>query len=200
VAKPADAAHRRVEILAALLRVAASRGLHAASMRTVAAEAGVTVSTVQYYFHTKEQLLLAALHHLAEAVSRRATAELHTAEARSVRDTVRAWLVQLIPADHEQRASYAVFAAYAALAFTDPALAQLPYTRNSAELQTALAGLLTAAQRAGDLAADRDPHAEAANALALATGLGDSVMTNMRTPEAAFGLLDYHLDHVFRTL
>jgi len=50
------------------------------------------------------------------------------------------------------------------------------------------------------LAADRDPQAEAANALALATGLGDSVMTNMRTPETALGLLHYHLDHLFRTL
>jgi hypothetical protein len=43
-----------------------------------------------------------------------------------------------------------------------------------------------------------DPEADAANAPALATGLGDSVMTNTRTPEAAIGLLQYHLDHLFR--
>ena len=86
----------------------------------------------------------------------------------------------------------------AGLAYTGPALAQLPYTRNTAELQRALAGVLATAQRAGEVAHDRDTGADAANALALATGPGDSVMTNMRTPEAAIGLLHYHLDHLFR--
>jgi DNA-binding transcriptional regulator YbjK len=40
---------------------AATRGLHAAGIREVAAEAGVSLRLVQYYyFGTKEELLLAA--------------------------------------------------------------------------------------------------------------------------------------------
>jgi AcrR family transcriptional regulator len=197
VPRLADHGRRREEILAALLRVAATRGLHAASMRTVAAEAGVTVSTVQYYFGTKEELLLAGLQHLAEAVGRRAAAAIRSAGAGSTRATVQAWVEQLIPSDAEQRASFAVFAAYAALAATDPALAELPYTRNTAELERALSGLLAAARSAGEVDASGDPAAEAANLLALATGLGDSVMAGMRTSEAAHELLCYHLGRLF---
>ncbi|MEV1329233.1 TetR family transcriptional regulator C-terminal domain-containing protein [Micromonospora costi] len=201
-----DHEQRRAEIVAALLRIAASRGLHAASMRTVAAEAGVTVSTVQYYFHSKERLLFAGLQHLTELLARRAGAagsdavaagaETRTG-AMGVRDTIEAWLVQFIPVDAEQRASYTVFAAYHALALTDPALAELPYAANSLALEQALGARLAAAQRAGEVAADREPELEAANLLALATGLGNGVMAGAREPAAAVGLLRYQLDRLF---
>ena len=39
------------------MRTAAARGLHATGMREVAAEAGVSLRLVQYYFGTKEELL-----------------------------------------------------------------------------------------------------------------------------------------------
>jgi TetR/AcrR family transcriptional regulator, transcriptional repressor of bet genes len=194
VPRLADHEQRRAGILAALLRIASTKGLHAASMRTVAAEAGVTVSTVQYYFHTKEGLLFAGLAHLAEAIGRRATPK---AESTTAREAVQAALVELIPVDGEQRATYAVFAAYHALALTDPALAEQPYTRRSTGLEGALAERIESAQRAGEIARDRDPAAEAANLLALATGLADSVMANMRTPESALALVRYHLDQLF---
>jgi AcrR family transcriptional regulator len=185
---------RRGEILDALLRIAGSRGLHAASMRTVAASAGVTVSTVQYYFHTKEQLLYAGLQHLADAVHRRAVEE---PALVSNRHRVRAWLVQMIPADDEQRLTYTVFAAYHALALTDPELAGLPYGNRASGLEQALSTYLRAAQLAGELTPDTDPHAEAANLLALATGLGNGVMGNLRTATEATHLLDYQLDRLF---
>ncbi|GAA1613520.1 TetR/AcrR family transcriptional regulator [Actinoplanes couchii] len=173
--KLSDHAERRAHILDALLRIAAARGLHAVSMRTVAAESGVTVSTVQYWFHTKERLLFAGLEHLALGVSQRAA---------STGDDARAWLVQLIPADDEQRAAYTVFAAYHALALTDPALAALPYARNSAALENRIAAEF--------------PGPGAAILLALATGLADGVMAGMRTAEEAIALLDHQLARMDR--
>ncbi|QKW12602.1 TetR/AcrR family transcriptional regulator [Verrucosispora sp. NA02020] len=190
---------RRGEILAALLRIAGERGLHAVSMRTVAAQAGVSVSTVQYYFRTKEELLFAGLRHQADIVGRRAVAGMPVDPAEHPRDSLRAWLVQFVPVDAEQRAAYIVFAAYHALALTDPALAELSYSRDSVELERALCELVAAAQRSGAVPAERDADAEAGNLLALATGLADSVMAGMRSPETAIALLDYQLDHVFRT-
>ena len=65
VPKRADHEERRRQIADALLRTAAMRGLHAAGMREVAAEAGVSLRLVQYYFGTKEELLLAAMQYLA---------------------------------------------------------------------------------------------------------------------------------------
>lgn len=209
--KLADHEQRRAQIIDALLRIAADRGLHAATMRTVAAEAGVTVSTVQYYFHTKEQLLFASLHHLSEAVQRRVAARLSaqgggpggdsspTGASRPVRTILGEWLGALIPSDAEQRAAYTVFAAYHALALTDPELAALPYARNSHHLEDGLRDLLARARRDGEVAADRDVAVEAANLLALATGLADSVMAGLRDAEAALGLLGHQLDRVFDT-
>jgi AcrR family transcriptional regulator len=54
VPRRVDHAQRRRQIGEALLRIAHTRGLQAASMREVAAEAGVSLRLVQYYFHTKE--------------------------------------------------------------------------------------------------------------------------------------------------
>ena len=63
--KRVDHEERRRQIADALLRTAATRGLHAAGMREVAAEAGVSLRLVQYYFGTKEELMLFAMQQLA---------------------------------------------------------------------------------------------------------------------------------------
>src|ERR1700759_1924338 len=77
--KRVDHEERRRQIAEALLRVAAARGLHATGMREVAAEAGVSLRLVQYYFGTKEELLLAAMQHLAARYSARAVARFREA-------------------------------------------------------------------------------------------------------------------------
>ncbi|HEX8628427.1 MAG TPA: TetR family transcriptional regulator [Catenuloplanes sp.] len=211
--KLSDHEQRRRQILEALLLIAATRGLHVASMRTVAAEAGVSVSTVQYYFHSKEQLLFAGLQYAAESMAARAVTAGRSAgdpahsdggSTRSAGDPARSalegWLTQLIPASDEQRASYTVFAAYHALALTDRALAEQPYARHSTALERAVADHLSAARQAGAMAAERDPATEAANLIAVVTGLADGVMGGLRTADAARDLLRYHLDQVFRPL
>ena len=71
--KRVDHEERRRQITDALLRTAATRGLHAAGMREVAAEAGVSLRLVQYYFGTKEELMLAAMQNLAARYSERAS-------------------------------------------------------------------------------------------------------------------------------
>lgn len=50
--KRVDHEQRRRQIGEALLRVASTRGLQSATMREVAAEAGVSLRLVQYYFHS----------------------------------------------------------------------------------------------------------------------------------------------------
>src|ERR1700753_3985711 len=77
VAERGDHEERRRQIADALVRAAAARGLHATGMREVAAEAGVSLRLVQYYFGTKEELMLAAMQQLATQYSERAMARLH---------------------------------------------------------------------------------------------------------------------------
>ena len=89
------------------MRTAAKRGLHATGMREVAAEAGVSLRLVQYYFGTKEELLLAAMQQLAAQFSDRAMARIrqsrHGDGPASPRDVIAAILAEALPADDERR-------------------------------------------------------------------------------------------------
>jgi AcrR family transcriptional regulator len=57
------AGRRKVAVLEAAVRVIASRGAEATRFADVAAESGVPVSTLQYYFGSREDLLVAAFRH-----------------------------------------------------------------------------------------------------------------------------------------
>jgi AcrR family transcriptional regulator len=176
-------------VLDALLRIAGTKGLHAATMRSVAAEAGVSVATVQYYFHTKEELLFAGLEHAAQQVGKRAMAAFQAAEGLEPRDRLEAWLTQLLPADDEQRRLYTVFAAYHALALTDEKLRASPYSQWSSQLERVVEGMLST----------EDSAVDAANVVAMASGLGDSVMAGMRDFPEAVRHLRHQLNRLFST-
>src|ERR1700733_8504211 len=135
VPKRVDHEERRRQISDALLRTAATRGLHATGMREVAAEAGVSLRLVQYYFGTKEELLLAAMQHLATQFAGRAMARINrlkeTDTPVSPRAVIAAILTEGLPADDERRTFTVLYTAYFALSLPDPALAIAPLVRNS---------------------------------------------------------------------
>ena len=70
--KQVDHDVRRREMTDAVCRITAKGGLAAATFREVAAEAGVSVRLVQYYFGSKDELMLAT----QRDVAARATARL----------------------------------------------------------------------------------------------------------------------------
>ncbi|WIM94611.1 TetR/AcrR family transcriptional regulator [Actinoplanes oblitus] len=59
-------AAKRVEVLAAAGEVVAARGADATRFSDVTAATGVGVSTLQYYFGTREDMLIAVFRHAAE--------------------------------------------------------------------------------------------------------------------------------------
>ena len=199
--KRVDHEVRRRQIADALLRTAATRGLHATGMREVAAEAGVSLRLVQYYFGTKEELLLAAMQHLAAQFSERALARIRRIKQAggpaSPRDVIAAILAEALPVDDERRTFAVLNAAYFALSLTDPALAIGPLVRNSNAVTDLVAAQLRAAQAAGDTPARLDPDAEALGLLAMSHGLGLSVLGGQSPPGQAQAVIDYHLDRLF---
>ncbi len=199
--KRVDHEERRRQICAALLRTAAARGLHATGMREVAAEAGVSLRLVQYYFGTKEELMLAAMQQLATQYSERAMARLRrtigTEHPARPRDIIAAILTEGLPADEERRTFTTLYTAYFALSLTEPALALSPLVRNSSAVIGVAAAQLKAAQAAGDMPAGLDPDTEALSLLALSAGLGQAVLGGHSTPEQAQAVIDYHLDRLF---
>jgi len=201
VPKRVDHEERRRQIADALLRTAAERGLHATGMREVAAEAGVSLRLVQYYFGTKEELLLAAMQHLAAQFGDRVLARIRrikeTESPASPRDVIAAILTEALPADDERRTFIVLYTAYFALSLTDPALAIAPLVRNSAAVIDVVAAQLRAAQAAGDAPAHLDPDLEAVSLLAMGAGLGTSVLGGQSSPAEAQAVIDYHLYRLF---
>jgi AcrR family transcriptional regulator len=201
VPKRVDHEERRRQIADALVRTAATRGLHATGMREVAAEAGVSLRLVQYYFGTKEELLLAAMQYLAAGFAERGLARIRriseTGGPASPRDVIAAILTEGLPADDERRTFTVLYTAYFALSLTDPALAIAPLIRNSDAVVTVVAAQLRAAQAAGDTPAHLDPDTEAISLLAMSAGLGTSVLGGHSSPEQAQAVIDYHLDRLF---
>jgi AcrR family transcriptional regulator len=201
VPKRVDHEERRRQISDALLRTAATRGLHATGMREVAAEAGVSLRLVQYYFGTKEELMLAAMQHLAARYSERALARINrikeTENPVNPRDVIAAILVEGLPADDERRTFTILYTAYFALSLTDPALAIGPLARNSSVVIDVVAAQLKAAQAASDAPAGLDPDLEALSLLAMSAGLGTSILGGQSSPEQAQAVIDYHLDRLF---
>ena len=61
------AGRRKIAVLEAACRVIAERGADATRFADVAAESGVPVSTLQYYFGSREDLLVAAFRHESSA-------------------------------------------------------------------------------------------------------------------------------------
>jgi len=201
VPKRVDHEERRQQIADALLRAAAARGLHATGMREVAAEAGVSLRLVQYYFGTKEELLLTAMQQLAGRFAARATARFKEARGSGgpahPRDVIAAILAESLPADDERRTFHLVYTAYLALSLTDPALAIAPLVRNSGAVIGVVAAQLRAAQADGGTPAHLDPGLEAFSLIAMSAGLATSVLAGQSSAGEAQAVIDYQLDRLF---
>ncbi|MFD7087339.1 TetR/AcrR family transcriptional regulator [Streptomyces sp. NPDC056652] len=197
--KRVDHAERRTEIAEALVRVAGRQGLHAVGMRDVAAEAGVSLRLVQYYFETKEKLLLFGLQHLTGRFGERVTTRLTAAGGRpGPRATIEALLMVALPTDEESRTFHYVLTSYALLAVNDTALAAQPFIKDPDAAEDTVAGLLRQAREDGLLRPGVDPRREAAGLLAMSAGLGTGILVGQRDPESAAAVLEHHLDRVFK--
>ncbi|MFN2494937.1 MAG: TetR/AcrR family transcriptional regulator [Pseudonocardiaceae bacterium] len=195
--KKVDHHARRTQIADALLRIAATHGLQAISLRHVAAEAGVSAGMVQHYFRTKDKMMTFALEVVSDNVQARlAAGAADLDDADSPKAVVRALLVQMLPLDEARRLEGHVGLAFHAYAAIRPAMAD--QLRADAELLLAfLADRIRAAQRSGDAPATLDPAGAAITLLALVEGLSMQVLVRYYPPETALDIFDAHLCTVF---
>ena len=191
MAERVDHAARRRQIAQAAASVAAELGLHAVSMRTTAAAAGVSVTLVQYYFGNKEGLLLGLMAHLERLSVLRWHDRLRATDADGGRAVLDAFVAEAIPDDEASRLFHLVGTSFAMLAVTDPALSD-----GAAGLTRLEAIVADAFRQAGAGGAGRDPAVETARLVALVNGLGTSVLLGHRTAVQANGIASMHLDDV----
>ena len=105
-------------------------------------------------------------------------------------------LTSTLPTDEDSRLERPAWTAYFAVALTDPD--QLAGATNHPDApEDFLTGVLTRAQEAGEVAADRDPRTEIVSLLALTNGLTDNVLGRQRSADDAIVVLRYGLDRRF---
>ncbi|MBP2191420.1 AcrR family transcriptional regulator [Nocardia goodfellowii] len=188
---------RRHQIAEAVWRLAGRGGLEQVTLRLVAAEAGVSARLLQYYFGTREQLLLGALEILNNDAEQQAKERMAAlGEAPGMRAIVRGVLHEMLPLDEERRNRHVVYAAYFIRFLTEPALVAVARDSPPA-LANLVADLIIEGQRLGQVRDDTDPAAEAAFLLAGTEGLQTRVLLAQLSAERAVELIDRQLDRIF---
>lgn len=196
--KKVDHTQRRQEIVDALWRVTARDGMTGVSFREVAAEAGVSVRRVQYYFGTKAQLLLASLQLLGERIVGRGMVTIRAAGPDPPSETMlRAAIEGAQPLDDERRRDVFLFFCFYVASLTDTNLAS-EVVGLQRWLVPTFAGLIRQAAERGETWDGIDPDSEAAILLAANTGLALSALAGLSTPEESMAAMDYQLRRIFR--
>src|SRR5271170_38995 len=98
-----DREARRRAIAEAIFEVIGNRGLEAVSLRDVAAQAGVSMGSVQHYFSSKEEMLQFALGHMRDRALARLQEELGQLVNPSARQQVRAAARVMLPVGEQGR-------------------------------------------------------------------------------------------------
>ena len=188
---------RRRQIAGAVWRIAADQGLDAVNMRDVAAEAGVSLRLVQYYFETKHNLLVLALRYLNERSEQRATARIAaTPGATSTRVVLREVLMEFLPIDDEHRDTLRVHLAYYVRSLNDPELAAV-FLNDETPLEELVAGMLDQAHEAGELVSRVNARHEADLIVSGVNGLGIDLLHGRRQLDDVVAVIDYHLARLF---
>ncbi|MCC3779545.1 TetR/AcrR family transcriptional regulator [Streptomyces sp. UNOB3_S3] len=196
--KRVDHDERRHRIAEALWRIASERGLDGASLRDVAAEAGISLGQLQHYFRTKDDMLVFALGHISELAARRIASRVGAlaGEDPSPRTLLRETLAEMLPLDDKSRTGQLTQIAYFVRAVHDERL-----RRHAKEgipaLREFFADRIRRAVERGDVAPGRDPDTEAMLLIALADGLSGYVLLDVLPGDEAMRLVDAHLDRLF---
>ncbi|WP_425308091.1 TetR family transcriptional regulator C-terminal domain-containing protein [Ammonicoccus fulvus] len=117
--KVVDVEQRRAVIVEAVFRLVASGGVEAASLRNVAAEAGLNIGSVRHYFVSHDALLLAATEEMARRVTVRMEAHgsrlaeaFEAGDERRMGDVIFALFAELLPLDEQRRVECGVWMAF----------------------------------------------------------------------------------------
>ncbi|MFG2141219.1 TetR/AcrR family transcriptional regulator [Streptomyces sp. NPDC048650] len=195
--KKVDHEARRREISEALWRIASTHGLDGASLRDVAAEAGISLGRLQHYFRTKDEMLAFALRHINRLADQRIRARITAlTEEPTPREVLRACLSGMLPLDAESRVGTLVAAAYFNRAVHDEAL-RAEAKEGIPKLRAFFADQLRRAAERGELPPDRATEEEAMLLISMADGLSTYILLDVHGPEQALRLLDRQLTGLF---
>lgn len=128
-------------------------------MREVAAEAGVSLRQVQYYFHTKEELLTGTLRRLGDQLAARVQRRVAAVAATPTPGRVLySTLAAIVPTDDQSRQIMMAYTAFYNYTLTNPGMAG-DGLRYADAMTNFLAEKIEQAQTAGEIRTDLKPPA-----------------------------------------
>jgi AcrR family transcriptional regulator len=188
-----DHARREEELAEAVWRVIRREGASGVSVRTVAAEAGLSTGSLRHSFPSRIDLVAHATALVAERIDGRIRSRRTDPDPR--RRAVRI-LAERLPLDDARRAEAEVTAALLADAASHPRLREVRTRAHAAARETCLAQLAQL-RAAGLLRPDADPDLEADHLQALLAGLALQLLVAEPDPTRAaraLGVLERHVD------
>jgi len=189
--KIVDHEHRREEIVETTWRIIARRGLDAATLRDVAAEAGFANGAIKPYFPTKASLIRATFAHVFARTSRRIDA---VTEGKAGFEALHAFCLEVLPLDEERLDEARVVISFWQSALNNPDQAEL----NDAvmlEWRRKIRAWLREARTAGAAPAKLpvDAVAETLLTFLLGTQIAAVFDSDFNTPDQLEAQLDAHL-------
>ncbi|MGQ4600199.1 TetR family transcriptional regulator [Nocardia sp. R6R-6] len=190
---------RRRQITGAVRRVIVGGGLESVTFQSVAAEAGISVRLVQYYFGTKKEFLLATHRSVMNDVGDRLTQRWAAlGEDATPRDAIRAVLTELLPLDDRRHEEVIVLGAFNTAAISGQGITADETLAAPRALVAIIVDQLERAHRL-DRPADRASPAlglDAALIGAAIGGLAQGMLTGYATAQSAVELVDHLLDRM----
>ena len=183
---------RRRELGEALWRVVLREGIEAASVRKVAAEAGVSTGSLRHVFPRQSDLLTFAMQLIVDEVQRRVEA---IDASDDVRDTVERRLHSLLVLDRETRAIFDVWLAFATRARVEACLRPLR-DQTHAQVRELCRQSVDTLRDHGMARPDLDIHYETERLHALIDGIAMHATLDPETitPTRQIEMLSRHLD------
>ena len=193
--RTADREQRRRQIIDAVVRITTQGGLQAATFRTIAKEAGVSVRLVQYYFGTKDQLLADTLAEVGrDAVVRIQGALEGLGSEPTAKQRIRTIFEQFLPLDEPRRQAMLVFIAFRTAALTDSTLGSSETLGLDTSLLDTIRDAIEEAAANGRTRQGIDSHHEAVMLATAMTGIANGMLSGTFTEEEGLKSLDYVLD------
>lgn len=185
-----DHDQRRAQIVTAVWAIIATRGIQAVSLRTVAAEAGVSVGRIQHYFATKEELV----RHGCTVMLERARREFASGiEGLAPADALRVLVHRAVPTTPGFAVGTLVWTTYVLKGHDDDVIAR--QVRGAQEDGVRIgAAYIESARAAGVFGAGPPAEAIALRLLAMAEGYAARVLAGSLPGPAALAALDAELD------
>lgn len=194
--KQVDRDERRRAIAEAVLRLVTTRGIEAASLRTVAAEAGVSMGAVQHYFTTKAEMLLFALEYGNGVLAIQVQELIAECQPTTLRDTLRMICTLLLPRTADSRAGARLWAALIARGCVDEPTGKLAADAY-ANLTNFMARSVAEAAKRQETPGGLDVMQAAREMVSVIDGVRWPLLFGVYTEAEAVQLLDARLDQIF---